>query len=59
MANDELLAFSSANPGMEIYYLNFNNPRVHSVPTIPQYESYTPLVNIMMYDNADKEDNLS
>ena len=56
MANDELLAFSSANPGMEIYYLNFNNPRVHSVPTIPQYESYTPLVNIMMYDNADKEE---
>ena len=54
--DDELFAFSSANPGLEIFYLNYNNPRVKSVPSIGDYESYTPIINVMMYDNSDKEE---
>lgn len=56
MEDDELLAFSSANPGMELYYLDYKNPRVKRVPTIKDYEYCTPAINVMMYDNSDTEE---
>lgn len=55
MDPSELLAFSSQYPAMQIFYMNYNNPRIHSVPTVPGYEATSPYINVMMFDNADTE----
>lgn len=55
MDGKELLAFQSDLPALELFYLKPINPRVHKVPSIGKYEAYAPLINVLQWDNSEKE----
>lgn len=45
ISDDELFAFSSANPGLKLWYLTFSNPKVVTAPNIDDLPAYAPIIN--------------
>lgn len=51
----EFIAFQSDLPALELFYLNPINPKVQKVPSIGKYDKFVPLINVLKWDNSDKE----
>lgn len=55
MGDKEYLAFQSDLPALELFYLNPINPKVKKVPSIGKYEKFVPLINVLQWDNSERE----
>lgn len=55
MDDKELLAFCTDMPSLQIFYLDFFNPKVQKVPVTGVYDKYYPLINVLKYDDSDRE----
>ena len=55
MDDKELLAFCTDMPSLQIFYLDFFNPKVQKVPITGVYDKYYPLINVLKYDDSDRE----
>ena len=55
MDNKELLAFCTDMPSLQIFYLDYFNPKVQRVPNVGIYDKYYPLINVLKYDDSDRE----
>lgn len=50
--DEELFAFKSSIPPMQLIYKKYNNPNIKSVPTIQGLEYITPTIEMLMFDNG-------
>jgi len=55
MDNKELLAFCTDMPSLQIFYLDYFNPKVQRVPNVGIYDKYYPMINVLKYDDSDRE----
>ena len=55
MDEKELLAFCTDMPSLQIFYLDYFNPKVQKVPTTGVYDKYYPLINVLKYDDSDRQ----
>lgn len=55
MDNKELLAFCTDMPSLQIFYLDYFNPKVQKVPVTGVYDKYYPMINVLKYDDSDRE----
>jgi hypothetical protein len=55
MDGKELLAFCTDMPSLQIFYLDYFNPYVRKVPSTGNYDKYMPLINVLKYDDSDRE----
>ena len=55
MDNKELLAFCTDMPSLQIFYLDYFNPKVQKVPATGIYDKYYPMINVLKYDDSDRE----
>lgn len=55
MDDKELLAFCTDMPSLQIFYLDYFNPKVQRVPTVGIYDKYYPLINVLKYDDSDRQ----
>lgn len=51
----ELIAFQSNLPALELFYLKPINNKVHSVPSINENTPYVPEINVLQWDNSERE----
>lgn len=55
MDDKELLAFCTDMPSLQLFYLDYFNPQVQRVPTVGIYDKYYPLINVLKYDDSDRQ----
>lgn len=55
MDDKELLAFCTDLPALQIFYLDYFNPKVQKVPNVGIYDKYYPLINVLKYDDSDRQ----
>lgn len=55
MEDGEVFGFDSKNPGLDVIFKKYKNPKIKSMPTIQGMESLLPPINMLMYSNEDTE----
>ncbi len=55
MDTKELIAFCTDMPSLQIFYLDYFNPKVQKVPVTGVYDKYYPMINVLKYDDSDRE----
>ena len=55
MSDKELLAFCTDMPSLQVFYLDYFNPHVQRVPSVGIYDKYYPLINVLKYDDSDRQ----
>ena len=55
MDDKELLAFCTDMPSLQIFYLDYFNPKVTRVPNVGIYDKFYPMINVLKYDDSDRE----